>query len=137
METTAEERPLVVIIEDDETIADAWSLLLTDWGYASVAAAVRALGQRVSEVRAVITDYHLLDGFTGVTGALAIAKAVGHPVPTLVITGFFDLGKNLVAFPVLAKPFNPDVLRQWLSYQIKCGAPSQYDRLCSKRNAAP
>lgn len=142
METTAEERPLVVIIEDDETIADAWSLLLTDWGYASVAAAspvaaVRALGQRVSEVRAVITDYHLLDGFTGVTGALAIAKAVGHPVPTLVTTGFFDLGKNLVAFPVLAKPFNPDVLRQWLSYQIKCGAPSQYDRLCSKRNAAP
>lgn len=125
METTAEERPLVVIIEDDETIADAWSLLLTDWGYASVAAAVRALGQRVSEVRAVITDYYLLDGFTGVTGALAIAKAVGHPVPTLVTTGFFDLGKNLVAFPVLAKPFNPDVLRQWLSYQIKCGAPSQ------------
>ncbi len=71
----------------------------------------------------MITDYHLLDGFTGVAGAVAIANAIGHPVPTLVTTGFFDLGKNIVTFPVLAKPFDPDVLRQWLSYQIKRDAP--------------
>jgi len=130
MVTAVEQRPLVVIIEDDKNMAEAWSLLLTDWGYdyvaaASPGAAVRALGARVGEVRAVITDYHLLDGFTGVAGAVAIANAIGHPVPTLVTTGFFDLGKNIVTFPVLAKPFDPDVLRQWLSYQIRRDAPIQ------------
>jgi DNA-binding response OmpR family regulator len=130
MVTAVEQRPLVLIIEDDKNMAEAWSLLLTDWGYSYVAAdsagaAVRALGPRVGEVRAVITDYHLVDGFTGVTGAVAIANAIGHPVPTLVTTGFSELGKNLVTFPVLAKPFDPDVLRQWLSFQIKRDAPSQ------------
>jgi len=110
-------------------MAEAWSLLLADWGYAPVTAespgaAIRALGPRLGEVRAVITDYHLVDGFTGVAGALAIGNAIGHPVPTLVTTGYFDLGKNLVTFPVLAKPFDPEILRQWLSYQIKAEAMS-------------
>jgi DNA-binding response OmpR family regulator len=128
MVTAVEQRPLVLIIEDDKNMAEAWSLLLTDWGYDYVAAsspgaAVRALGPRVSEVQAVITDYHLLDGFTGVRGAVEIANAIGHAVPTLVTTGFFDLAKNIVTFPVLAKPFDPDVLREWLSYQIKRDAP--------------
>jgi CheY-like chemotaxis protein len=125
-----ETRPLVLIIEDDKNLAEAWALLLADWGYSHVAAespgaAIRALGARLGEVRAVITDYHLVDGFTGVTGAVAIGNAIGHPVPTLVTTGYFDLGKNIVTFPVLAKPFDPEILREWLHYQIKAEAPSQ------------
>ncbi len=130
MVTAAEQRPLVVIIEDDKNMAEAWSLLLADWGYSYVAAdspsaAVRALGSRVGEVRAVVTDYHLLDGFTGATGAVAIVDAIGHAVPILVTTGLSDLGKNPITFPVLTKPFDPDVLRQWLSYQIKRDVPAQ------------
>lgn len=128
--TAAEQRPLVVIIEDDKNMAEAWSLLLADWGYSYVAAdspsaAVRALGPRVGEVRAVVTDYHLLDGFIGATGAVAIVDAIGHAVPILVTTGLSDLEKNPNSFPVLTKPFDPDVLRQWLSYQIKRDVPAQ------------
>ena len=111
-------------------MAEAWSLLLADWGYSYVAAdspsaAVRALGPRMGEVRAVVTDYHLLDGFTGATGAVAIVDAIGHAVPVLVTTGLSDLGKHPITFPVLTKPFDPDMLRQWLSHQIKRDVPAQ------------
>jgi DNA-binding NtrC family response regulator len=125
MMTDVEERPLVLIIEDDEETASALSMLLKDWGYAyamadSAAAAVRALGPHVKEVRALITDFHLEDGFTGITGACAVAKAIGHPIPTLVTTGFVDLEPYLAkSFPVLSKPFDPTVLHQWLSLHIE------------------
>jgi DNA-binding NtrC family response regulator len=120
----ADERPLILVIDDDQRMARALSLLLDDWGFAYVTAesptaAVRSLGPRLKEVRAVITDYHLQDGFTGIKGAAAIVKAIGRPVPTLVTTCFLDLADNLSAFPVLAKPFDPNLLRQWLTYQLE------------------
>jgi CheY-like chemotaxis protein len=122
--TDTEQRPLVLIIEDNEDTARALSMLLEDWGFAhlaaaSPAAAVRALGVRVKDVRALITDYHLQDGFTGIKGAIAVAKAVGRPVPTLITTGFLDLAEYLDAFPVLSKPFDPNVLHEWLSFNLK------------------
>lgn len=122
--TGADPRPLILVIDDDQRMARALSLLLDDWGFDNVTAespcaAVRSLGARLSEVRAVITDYHLQDGFTGIKGAAAIVKAIGRPVPTLVTTCFLDLADNLSAFPVLAKPFDPNLLRQWLTYQLE------------------
>jgi CheY-like chemotaxis protein len=123
MMTDVEERPLVLIIEDDPETASALSMLLQDWGYSYIAAdsadaAVRALGPHVKEVRALIADFHLEEGFTGVTDACAIAKAIGHPIPTLVTTGFLDLQPYLRSFPVLSKPFDPTVLHQWLSSHL-------------------
>jgi CheY-like chemotaxis protein len=123
MTPDAAERPLVLIIEDNTETASALSMLLDDWGFAYLAAespadAVRSLGARIKEVQALITDYHLRDGFTGIHGALAVANAIGHPVPTLVTTGFLDLAEYLDTFPVLSKPFDPAVLRQWLNFHL-------------------
>ncbi|MGB0084501.1 MAG: response regulator [Rhodomicrobiaceae bacterium] len=120
----AEDRPLILVIDDDPRMANALSLLLEDWGFSHVtaespSAAVRALGNRLDEVRAVITDYHLQDGFTGIKGAVAVTNAIGRPVPTLVTTCFHDLAETVSAFPVLAKPFDPNLLRQWLNYQLQ------------------
>jgi CheY-like chemotaxis protein len=119
-----EERPLVLVIDDDPRMARALSLLLEDWGFSHVTAespseAVRTLGNRLDKVRAVITDYRLQDGFTGVKGAVAVTNAIGRPVPTLVTTCFLDLAESVTAFPVLAKPFEPNLLRQWLNYQLQ------------------
>ena len=128
--TNVEERPLVLIIEDDEETASALTMLLSDWGYSYLAAnsadaAVRALGPHVMEVRALITDFHLEDGFTGIMGARAVAKAVGHPIPTLVTTGFLDLEPFLVrSFPVLSKPFDPTLLKQWLYRHLESDNPA-------------
>jgi CheY-like chemotaxis protein len=119
-----DERPLILIIEDNPVTAGALSMLLEDWGFShlaadSPAAAVRKLGARIKDVQALITDYHLQDGFTGIKGALALANAIGHPVPTLVTTGFLDIAEYLDTFPVLSKPFDPCVLRQWLSFHLR------------------
>ena len=59
--TGAGERPLILVIDDDQRMARALSLLLDDWGFAYVTAesptaAVRSLGPRLKEVRAVITE---------------------------------------------------------------------------------
>jgi DNA-binding NtrC family response regulator len=130
MKKNAAERPLVLIIEDDQDTAGALSMLVEDWGFAHVTAdspgaAVRALGSRVTEVRAVITDFHLRDGFTGIAGAIAVAKAIGHPVPTLVTTGFLDLAPYLDNFPVLTKPFDPTELHRWLDHHLGSSALPQ------------
>jgi CheY-like chemotaxis protein len=119
----AKERPLVLIIDDDAKIAGALSLLLDDWGYdyvtaPSPGAAVIKLGQRLDDVQAVITDYHLEDGFTGIKGAVAVTNAIGRPVPTIVTTCLLDLAESVTAFPVLAKPFDPSLLHQWLIYNL-------------------
>ena len=119
-----EDRPLILVIDDDPKMAEALSLLLEDWGFSHVTAespseAVRTLGNRLDEVRAVITDYHLEDGFTGIKGAIAVTNAIGRPVPTLVTTCFLDLAEAASTFPVLAKPFDPNLLRQWLVYQLE------------------
>jgi len=68
---TSHPRPLIVVIENDGQLADAIGFLLHDWGFTAVpaksaAAAARVLGPRIKDVSAVIADYHLDDGFTGI-----------------------------------------------------------------------
>ena len=116
-------RPLVVIVENDAPLAIALAMLVDDWGYTAVLAkspkaVMHAVGTRVKEIRAIITDYHLDDGFTGIKGATAIANAVGHRVPTIVTTGHAVLAEHEDVFPVLWKPFDPGVLYRWLETHV-------------------
>jgi DNA-binding response OmpR family regulator len=129
--TTPDERPLVLIIEDNQELANALSRLLDKWGFSNLAAgssgaAIRVLAGRIKNVHALITDYHLQDGFTGIKGAIAVANAIGHPVPTLVTTGSRDLADHPDAFPVLAKPYDPDVLHQWLNFHLERDAAQKH-----------
>jgi hypothetical protein len=49
---------------------------------------------------------------------LAIASAVGHSIPTIVTTGHGDFAAVASSFPVIRKPFDPDILRRWLSHNL-------------------
>ncbi len=116
-------RPLVVVIENDRTLAATLGMLLHDWGFTVVSApsareAVRALGSKIRDIRAIITDYHLDDGFTGIKGAQAITQAIGHEVPTVITTGHPVLAEHQDVFPVLWKPFDPAILHRWLDDQV-------------------
>ena len=120
-------RPLIVIVENDQHLADALSLLVRDWGFeahpaSSAAGAVRALGPRIVDVRAIIADYHLDEGFTGIKGATALAQAIGHKVPTIVTTGHAMLAEREYVFPVLSKPFDPGILHRWLNDHVDSAA---------------
>ncbi len=83
---------LVILIEDDVDVANAWSLLLKAEGYqvasgASVADA-KALIKNLAEAPAlIISDFHLLDESTGVDAVAAIREFYGKSLPAFIVSG--------------------------------------------------
>jgi PAS domain S-box-containing protein len=83
---------LVILIEDDVNVANAWGLLLEAEGYrvatAESAPAARALMQYTEETPALlISDFHLLDGSTGVEAVSAIRENYGASIPAFIVSG--------------------------------------------------
>jgi DNA-binding NtrC family response regulator len=119
---TSSLRPLVIVIEDDYRASLALTMLIDDWGYTSVAArslqeAVQTLGHRLANVDAIVTDIEINGEMRGMKDALAIAASIGHAVPTIITTGYPEYAIGSSPFPVIRKPFDPEILRRWL---IKC-----------------
>lgn len=117
------ERPLVVVIENERKLAEALRFLIEDWGYVCVAAPssrvlARTLGPDILNVKAVIVDFFLDDGLTGDKAAAAVAAAIGAKVPTIITTAHTALADRQAGYPVLPKPFDPEVLRHWLKDSI-------------------
>lgn len=116
-------RPLIVVIEDDYRSSMALTMLIDDWGYSCVAArssreAVRTLGHRLGQVAAIITDIEIDGQMRGARDALAIAATIGHAVPTIIMTGHSDYAAATSPFPVIGKPFDPDILQRWLIHRL-------------------
>ena len=83
---------LVVLIEDDENVSNAWSLLLEAEGYRVAAAAsapeARALMNEIDETPALlISDFHLLDGSTGAEAVSTIRRKYGASIPAFIVSG--------------------------------------------------
>jgi len=83
---------LVILIEDDVSVADAWGLLLEAEGYKVATAAsapeANALIQHISEPpNLLISDFHLLDGSTGVEAVSLIRKFYGAEIPAFIVSG--------------------------------------------------
>lgn len=112
-------RPLVVLIEDDNRVAPALAMLVEDWGFECIAvrtpsAAVHELGSRISEVVAIVADLSRDDAFTGRRSFEAIANALGTDIPRIVTTNEPAEAKAHGFADVLAKPYEPETLRDWL-----------------------
>jgi PAS domain S-box-containing protein len=83
---------LVVLIEDDVNVANAWGMLLEAEGYrvavAASATEAKALIQHVEEVPALlISDFHLLDGSTGVEAVSLIRENYSASIPAFIVSG--------------------------------------------------
>ena len=124
----AEDRPayksgagsgLIVLIEDDVNVANAWCLLLEAEGYRVATAAsaneARALISHVEDVPAmIVSDYHLLDGSTGVEAVTEIRAYYGKNIPAFIVSG--DTSKvmmnarSLDNCIVMSKPVNTNRL---------------------------
>ncbi len=120
---SAESRPLVAVIEDDYRSSLALTMLIDDWGYACIAArssreAIRTLGVRMDQIAAIVTDIEIDGQMRGVVDALAIASTLGRPIPTIVTTGHGDYVADCKPFPVIRKPFDPDILHAWLAQKL-------------------
>jgi len=83
---------LIVLIEDDVDVANAWGLLLEAEGYqvamgASVSEA-KALIKHLAEMPAlIISDFHLLDGSTGVEAVAEIRDYYEKNLPSFIVSG--------------------------------------------------
>lgn len=83
---------LIVLIEDDVSVADAWGMLLEGEGYrvatAASAAEAETLIQHLDEEPVLlVSDFHLLDGSTGVEAVRLIRNAYDSEIPAFIVTG--------------------------------------------------
>ncbi|WP_029007436.1 hybrid sensor histidine kinase/response regulator [Azospirillum halopraeferens] len=115
---------LILVIDDDTVILVSMRAMLEQWGY-EVAAAVSAdeaielllgLGRAP---RAILADYRLREGRTGVEAIRDVFGVCGVRVPAVVITG--DTAPERIAeversgFRLLHKPVTPARLREVLA----------------------
>lgn len=83
---------LIVLIEDDVSVADAWAVLLEAEGYQVATGAsvteTKALVRHLPEPPAlIVSDFHLLDGTTGVEAVAAVREFFESPIPAFIVTG--------------------------------------------------
>lgn len=121
---------LAVLIDDDPMVLQSLHLVLELWGWEVIAAAsqAEAVGLLAGSGRtpdAIVADYRLRDGRTGVEAIRAVQAAARRSVPAVVLTG--DTSPERIqearqsGFVVLHKPINPTDLAAGLAQA--CGLP--------------
>lgn len=112
-------RRVVLVLDDDPLIRDSMQALLRAWGYeprlhSTLAALLPVARQERDRVGAVIVDYRLNDGFTGIGAARELRQVVGTDVPVMLITGDTSPERlqalEASGFPVMHKPLDPELL---------------------------
>ena len=83
---------LIILIEDDVNVSTAWGLLLEAEGYevamAASAKEARALVNHLHVTPALlVSDFHLLDGSTGVEAVTEIRNFYGRNIPAFIVSG--------------------------------------------------
>ena len=83
---------LVVLVEDDVSVADAWGMLLEAEGYkvatSGSVSETTTLLKHLDEVPVLlISDFHLLDGSTGVEAVSVIREYFEHEIPAFIVSG--------------------------------------------------
>lgn len=83
---------LVILIEDDVNVSNAWGLLLEAEGYevamAASAKEARALVAHLDTTPTLlISDFHLLDGSTGVEAVTEIRQYYAINIPAFIVSG--------------------------------------------------
>jgi protein-histidine pros-kinase len=110
---------LIILIEDDVKVANAWAMLLEAEGYrvatAASAAEARGLVKHIDRIPdLIISDFHLLDGSTGVEAVTAIRKEFSRELPAFIVSGdtskVVQDARSLKNSILMSKPVNIDQL---------------------------
>lgn len=131
---------LVMVIDDERSVLQALNLLLEMWGYRVIAAesegeAVERLSALDERPHAILADYRLREGRTGVQAIDRIRTEVGTVVPAVIITG--DTSTDGIreararGLTILQKPVLPPHLQavlgkalQWTGGEPPAGDPA-------------
>ncbi|HEY9163734.1 MAG TPA: hybrid sensor histidine kinase/response regulator [Magnetovibrio sp.] len=123
----------VLVVDDDETILDGMRTILTDWGCdvlvarsaSDAATEARSLGD---ELDAVVSDYNLGGGETGIALLQGIEGALHRKVPAIIITGDTQPARRheieAAGYFLLTKPVAPVSLRPLLRRLLKPRQPT-------------
>ena len=110
---------LIVLIEDDVTVANAWGHLLEAEGYrvatAESAKEANAVVEHLSSPPdLIISDFHLLDGSTGVEAVAMVRAAFERNIPAFIVTGdtskMVQEARTTENCIILNKPVDTDAL---------------------------
>lgn len=118
---------LVVVIEDDPRLSAALEVLVNSWGFRCLlvrtpSEAMAALGSGTRQVCAVIVDQEIDLRGRADRSARLLAEATGQLVPVLLTTTDTAVVEHEPGVTVLAKPFDPEMVRSWLMKTV--GRPS-------------
>ena len=125
---------LVMVIDDERTVLQALNLLLEMWGYRVVAAesegeAVERLSALDEKPHAILADYRLREGRTGVQAIERIRAMVGALVPGVIITGDTSIeglrDARANGLTILQKPVLPPHLEAVLGKAVRAPAAGQ------------
>ena len=112
------DRPAVLLLSDDPSIARAIGMLLHDWGYDGWAAdSSWDKGDNRRRIVGILVDLLVAHTPRSLDAALALRKRVGAPVPILiqVSDGCASLPHPAAAnVAILSKPVDPSHIRTWL-----------------------
>jgi DNA-binding NtrC family response regulator len=91
-EVAGDRSGMIILIEDDVHVANAWGMLLQAEGYEvskaeSAAEARKLIGQMADMPALIISDFHLLDGSTGVEAITSIRKHYNADIPAFIVSG--------------------------------------------------
>jgi protein-histidine pros-kinase len=121
---------LIILIEDDVRVANAWGLLLEAEGFrvaiAASAKEARALVAHLDEPPVlIISDFHLLDGSTGVEAVADIRRRFAQIIPAFIVSGdtskMVQEARSTENCAIMNKPVNTDHLLKVAKAAIATG----------------
>lgn len=119
---------VIAVIDDESQIRDAMLELLSGWGIAVISAdSGEALIARVNRdgklPDALICDYRLRDGISGIAAILAVREEFNTDFPALLLTGDTAPDRLLEAeqsgLPLMHKPAQPRLLKRMLAALLR------------------
>ncbi len=124
----AADNKLIVVIDDDPLVLDGMGSLIKSWGCGVVtgtneSAVLDGLKRAGAPPDAIISDYRLRNGKTGIEAIARLREAVAAPIPAFLMSGDTDLDVVRQAeaggFALLHKPVEPAALRAMLADTLK------------------
>ena len=121
---------LIILIEDDVNVANAWGLLLEAEGFkVAMAESAKEAAAVVNHLAAppdlIISDFHLLDGSTGVEAVAMIRNEFDTNIPAFIVTGdtskMVQDAKSTQNCIIMNKPINTDRLLKGAIVAIDTG----------------
>ena len=127
----AADNKLIVVIDDDPLVLDGMGSLLRSWGCGVITgsdelAALDGLSRRGAPPDAIISDYRLRNGKTGIEAIARLREATAAPIPAFLMSGDTDLDvvreAKASGLALLHKPVEPATLRAMLVEALKRSA---------------